>query len=238
MILEIDAGNTFVKWRLINKKGVVSRGRVKALMLNEGVPESWLEGVVKVRVSSVAGDHVNGLINTALKSIDVSIAYAYSSKACAGVVNAYVDPVRLGVDRWLAMLAAYNQCHKMCCIVDCGSAITVDYVDAEGFHQGGFIMPGLRLMQQGLLSNTAEIIVDHDCRQFDIEPGCHTSSAVSHGINYMFMSLAEKVSSEVKESGGELFVTGGDGKLFAGLVAESRYDPDLVLDGLKWSVPE
>ena len=99
-------------------------------------------------------------------------------------------------------------------------------------------MPGLRLMQQGLLSNTAEIIVDDDCRQFDIEPGCHTSSAVSHGINYMFMSLAEKVSSEVKESGGELFVTGGDGKLFSGLVAESRYEPDLVLDGLKWSVPE
>ena len=54
----------------------------------------------------------------------------------------------------------------------------------------------------------------------------------------MFMSLAEKVSSEVKESGGELFVTGGDGKLFSDLVAESRYEPDLVLDGLKWSVPE
>lgn len=236
MILEIDAGNSFIKWRLMNKDGAITRGRMKARVLKEGLPKSWLQGVQKVRVASVAGDGVNGLINDALKSLNVPVMYAQSVDACAGVVSGYVDSGRMGVDRWLAMLAAYNQCHKACCVVDCGSAITIDYLDDNGQHQGGFIMPGLRLMQQGLLSNTAEVMVDDDCRKFNIDPGSDTSSAVFHGINYMFMSLAEKVAGDVQAVGGELFVTGGDGELFSGLVGGGVLQPDLVLDGLAWSI--
>ncbi|MDP1069535.1 type III pantothenate kinase, partial [Klebsiella pneumoniae] len=77
---------------------------------------------------------------------------------------------RMGVDRWLAMLAAWQRVGQSCWVVDCGSAITLDLLDAEGRHQGGYILPGLRLMQQSLLGNTAEVRVDRDVEHYSVAP--------------------------------------------------------------------
>jgi type III pantothenate kinase len=89
-----------------------------------------------------------------------------------------------------------------------------------------------------LLSNTAEIEVDQSISDFNVLPGTHTSAAVAHGINYLFLALAERVAKELDGSrqGYQLLVTGGDGALFASLVDGATYLPDLVLDGLVWSV--
>lgn len=236
MILEIDAGNTFIKWRLLGEKGVVDRGRF--LTQSEWtVPDSW-SAISQARISSVAGEQVNQQLTALLeRASSITPQFAETCAACAGVTNSYSEPKRMGVDRWLVMLAAYNDCGRACCIVDCGSAITVDYVADNGKHLGGYIIPGLRLMNKSLLANTAEIKVDQTIEHFDLSPGTHTSSAVVHGVNYMFKALCEKIHSDLQSMGDDyrLYITGGDGELFHRLMGKGEYSPDLVMDGLAWS---
>lgn len=239
MILEIDAGNTFVKWRLLDNLDVVKRGRFLTEQLSRSIPVEWQEAVAEIRVASVAGKDINLQIEAVLSGYhSIEIRFAQTTGFCASVKNSYAQPERMGVDRWLAMLAAYNKVKRACCVVDCGSAITIDFIDVFGKHQGGYILPGLRLMKQDLLSNTAEIQVDRSISAFDLVPGRDTSAAVDHGINYLFLSLVEKVARDINKpmESYQLFVTGGDGQLFASLVEGGEYSSDLVLDGLAWGL--
>lgn len=237
MILELDAGNTFIKWRLLNKGVALQQGRLLTAEFSAQSPLTRLTDLEKIRVASVAGDAVNQKILNSFSSEFPKPQFAKSEAKCAGVTNSYADPSRMGVDRWLAMLAAYNRTGRACCVIDCGSAITIDYIADDGTHEGGYIMPGLRLMQQGLLSNTAEILVDRDINHFDISPGRHTSAAVIHGINFQFEALAEKVASDLvqNEAKYHLCITGGDGGLFQELAHLGELIPELVMDGLIWS---
>lgn len=237
MILEIDAGNTFVKWRICSDGQQIEGGRF--LTQEKCWPSCWRDGISEVRISSVAGEEVNAEIARAVESmVGLPGCFAQTTATCAGVTNSYSEPSRMGVDRWLAMLAAYNDCKGACCVVDCGSAITIDYINGAGEHEGGFIVPGLRLMQKGLLSNTAEIEVTTNASRFDLTPGVHTSAAVIHGINYLFTALAEKVQEDNEAKGRDykLYVTGGDGQLFCSAVDSGEYVADLVMDGLSWGV--
>lgn len=200
--------------------------------LNQGWPDDWSACFNIIRVASVAGEAVNQqLVDGFAGTANPAPVFARTQARAAGVTNSYQEPARMGVDRWLVMLAAYSKARGRCCVVDCGSAITVDYIEADGRHQGGYIIPGLRLMQRGLLANTAEIIVDQDPEAFTIEPGQHTSAAVVHGINYAFQALAEKIVAELGETD-RLYVTGGDGALFQHLCGRGEFVPELVLDGL------
>ena len=238
MILELDAGNTFVKWRLLDRNQVCERGKFLTAS-DEWIWPACCDHLTEVRVASVAGKDVNNRLIDQIKELSACVpVFAYTVRSVAGVENSYSDPSRMGVDRWLAMLAAYSECKRACCIVDCGSAITVDYLSDDGQHLGGYIIPGLRLLNAALLQNTAEVIVDQDIKTFDLSPGKNTSAAVTHGVNYLFDSLCQKVCSDLEalSESSALYITGGDGALFQQLAGQGKYVPDLVMDGLQWSV--
>ncbi|MEH6575572.1 MAG: type III pantothenate kinase [Amphritea sp.] len=229
-ILDIDIGNTFLKWRTNDAYG--SRGRVALTSLEAG---EWPLQVERLRVASVAGDRVNQVLREfARQRWGVDAEFAMTSAAQAGVVNSYKDPARMGVDRWLAILSAYALAQRSCWVVDCGSAITVEQIADNGQHLGGYIIPGLQLMSKNLLANTAEIIVDHSLGRFDCSPGVNTSEAVQHGINLMVRSLAEQVNKMAGDQ--SVFITGGDAELFCSLVDTFVWSPDLVMDGLELSL--
>jgi len=230
-ILDLDAGNTFVKWRVF---GTSLRGRVGHHELDH---EAWPESVDRVRVASVAGEGVNrALRDFVQRRWRLVPEFAETRASACGVVNSYTDPSRMGVDRWLAVLSAWQRAQGACWVVDCGSAITVEQLDDAGQHLGGYIMPGLQLMCQNLLSNTAKVIVDHSIEGFSAAPGVNTSEAVQHGVNLLLVSLAEKVMR--KAAGQPVYVTGGDGELFCTLADGAIWCPDLVLDGLSLALGE
>lgn len=238
MILDIDVGNTLLKWRTVELGAVLDRGRCPTARLTAVMPIEWPDHVDRVRISNVAGPAVAGLLLAYCQARwGCQPEFAVTRAESGGVVNSYADPSRMGVDRWLAMLAAYADCQRRCCVVDCGSAITVDYLEDSGRHLGGFIIPGLRLMSESLQRNTAEVLVDRTIEQFDIVPGQHTSAAVSHGINFAFKALQEKIVTDLGESAADcLYVTGGDGALFHQLAQVGSLRPDLVLEGLSRSL--
>jgi len=238
MILDIDVGNTLLKWRTVEAGVVQDHGRCPTKELTTAMPAQWPAQVERVRISNVAGPVVASLLLAYCKARwNCQPEFAVTCHQAAGVTNSYSDPSRMGVDRWLAMLAAYKDCNGACCVVDCGSAITVDYVEQDGQHRGGFIIPGLRLMSESLQSNTAEVLVDRTIEQFETAPGCHTSAAVAHGINFAFKALQEKLVRELEDDALDaLYITGGDGVLFHQLAGVGQLHPDLVMEGLCWSL--
>lgn len=73
--------------------------------------------------------------------------------ACAGghgVRNLYAPPAALGADRYAALVGARARYAVPLCVVDCGTAITIDALDAAGVFRGGAILPGLRPALAGL----------------------------------------------------------------------------------------
>ncbi|MBV0934002.1 type III pantothenate kinase [Marinobacterium weihaiense] len=238
--LELDAGNTFIKWRLLDAQGrVQARGRwltaefaADQLAQCDGVPD-------RIWLASVAGEGLNRQLAQAVEQRwGRSLQQVQTAAVSAGVRNSYADPARMGVDRWLAMVAAWNRYRQGCWVVDAGSAITVDLLDGDGCHRGGYILPGLRLMQQALLGNTAEVRVDRDVAQDSVQPGTDTSSAVAHGANLLLLSLAQQLQTGIPgcASPTRLFITGGDGERLARLLPHAEHCPDLVMDGLQWAL--
>jgi type III pantothenate kinase len=246
MILEIDAGNSRIKWRLLSDDmQILDRGVcLTTAEVQKILPQ--MESVHRVRMSSVRGsDFTSELAKSIQLRWHVDAEIARVTAAQAGVRNAYGKFEMLGVDRWLAILAAYNRSQNRCCIISCGTAITLDVVNEAGVHQGGFIIPGLSLQRKSLLENTSIRLPAESqwsSTWSSIALGCSTEDAVNHGIFTMLVSGIANfpVITEISAAGG-LYLTGGDAGIISMGLREygiDHYcDQDIILDGLAYALP-
>jgi type III pantothenate kinase len=149
-----------------------------------------------------------------------------------GVRNAYRQPQKLGVDRWLALLAAHAGYPGVSCIIDCGTAVTIDILGAQGQHRGGWIMPGLQLMTRSLTEQTAALPETDAQQARNIAPADHTRQAIVNGCVLAIVGSIEAVAARQAEPL-QLIVTGGDGPLIAEyLNVPYTLDCELVFKGL------
>lgn len=241
MILEFDAGNTRIKWRCLNPltatveaEGVVSG--VKELIIAVGADHR----VEFARLCSVrAGPDVEEIRQWIATTWGLELQIAEVSRRCGGVSNHYIEPGRLGVDRWLAMLAARQISTESCVIVDSGTALTIDVLDRDGEHRGGFIIPGLSLMRESLQANT-DIRVAAGHEELTLEPGHSTEAAVFNGTLTALIATIERVSDSITEGGQPtLYFTGGGADLLAAYTSlpKIKVVAGLVLDGLTVACP-
>jgi len=234
MILQFDAGNTFLKWR-IEGQGTITR--VLNTELAQGAMPELPDGVATVEACSVSGSEVRALVNEWVEQrYGFSVNWARTEAAQAGVTNSYQRPSDMGVDRWLAMLAGFNQIQAPVCVVSCGTAITIDWLSATGKHQGGYIIPGVGLLPRALFADTAQVKVKSDPTELRSTPGVSTEQAVRFGANLVFEALAKSVAAEVVKRQAALVVTGGDGERFVETAGMGDYQEGLVLDGLRWAL--
>jgi len=130
VILEMDFGNSRIKWRLRKAAEILVRGvtdREKGLVDIVPAIQLYRNQLKAIWVASVLDESAKVWINFwAKKNLNMVPRYAASQIKIAGVINGYDDPARLGVDRWLAAVAAYNLCHSSCIVISCGTALTVD----------------------------------------------------------------------------------------------------------------
>lgn len=237
MILDLDVGNTRCKWRLTAIDGtVVERGA------GAGIPEIELAGTPqRVRIARVAGATAEWR-QWARMQFGVDAEFARPTASACGVSNGYSEPAQLGVDRWLAVCAAFSQVCQACVVIDAGTTITADAVTGDGRHLGGYIAPGLRLLGGAVVTNTAEVAWrSEDAAATAVAPGDSTQRAVSAGIATMAVGFVERVSRELTERLAEppvIYLTGGDaGRLRPLLSFDVVEAPDLVLDGLAVVLP-
>jgi len=233
MILQIDAGNTRIKWRVLEASGVVTEGNQLTASLFSGEPLLLpvITGLTRGQISNVAGEEVVVRLCKQLGAqFGIGLEVAEVSRQVGGVSCGYLSPEKLGVDRWMAVLAAFKRTGRATVVVDAGSAVTVDVVNAQGAHKGGYIVPGLRLLQQSLWQGTKNVKVDKLASDNVYIAGTSTEEAVSKGCTLILVTLIERL---VAEHRAELVITGGDALLLAAqLAARFDYCADLVLDGL------
>ena len=159
---------------------------------------------------------------------------AQTREAERGVVNGYRQPRQLGVDRWLGLLAAREISKQALLVVDCGTATTLDAVDADGRHLGGLILPGLQLFQRCLLQETD--IPDNDESAPIASFATDTAAGIASGAMLATTSAVEAALAHLQLTGEQspvCILTGG----FASQVGRHlnvahRLEPHLILQGL------
>ncbi|MCB2428321.1 type III pantothenate kinase [Methylophaga pinxianii] len=240
MILLVDIGNSQIKWATIQSKVLAesqhfSRPKtgVKAALNKAWKP---LDGIEAVFVSNVAGDKVaTQLSEWVEKQWKLTPIFVQSEKRRFGVTNAYEQPETLGVDRWLAIVAGRQHARQVTCIIDCGTAITVDIVTEKGQHQGGLIVPGLSLMKQMLTDNTDALSNVAQESEFNLL-ATNTHSAVQAGTLYMVTATLENLINDLQQNFKDeirFLITGGDAEELIPLLPQPLlHEPDLVLKGL------
>lgn len=156
---------------------------------------------------------------------------AASSLHRAGVTNAYGDKSgSLGVDRWLALLAVAGSGQDVC-VVDAGTAVTLDVLRADGQHLGGYILPGIAMMADSLVHGTGRVRFAIRAAGDSLGLGRDTAEAVTHGALAALVALIERVGGE---DGRRLVLTGGDAaRLSAHLSCPHVVEVDLLLQGLQ-----
>ncbi|MGB7931287.1 MAG: type III pantothenate kinase [Gammaproteobacteria bacterium] len=241
-MIVLDVGNSSVKWA-IDKNGLLEGGG-RFYYRDEGFSRSAsraLEGLPAPRVlavATVAGAGMEHEISEwAGKILDTAPCYIRATKQAAGVTNAYQEPGTLGADRWAAIVAAHHDTDNPVCVIDCGTAITLDVVDAAGRHLGGLIAPGLAMMRRSLVQETAAIGPMPDGADgLQSLFSRNTIEGVNSGVMHMAGALIDRVTGEAAAGHGrtlEAVITGGDAeKLLPLLLRTPRYDRHLVLKGI------
>ena len=237
-ILDLDIGNSYTKWRVSTESGRLKNrdiGQLKNIISPN--PE-------RVRVACVAANAYKAeLVEISRLKFNCEPEFATTTIACAGMRNGYKYPEMLGVDRWLAGLAVWAQSSgNSCLVIDAGSALTIDTIDDKGVFQGGYIIPGLVMMQQGLINNAAEIICDIERAIPEDFLGIpnETAKAVQWGAGFAVTASAEKAIEVFlrRWPHGTVRITGGNGADIAErLDMIKKYSPNLVLDGLAFALP-
>lgn len=233
MILDVDVGNTRIKWQVSKNGDVIAGGTQSTISVVQGgaLEIAGVSSLQRARLSCVAGRDIAVALQGQVRSqFDIEIEEALVTARAAGVICGYKDPLQLGIDRWLAIVAAYRKHSQPVIIVDAGSAVTIDVVAEGGKHLGGYIVPGLELMHKCLMSGTERIQVESKRVHGMRIPGDTTDAAVDHGCLFLLVAMIESIVGQYQY---RLMLTGGDGLAIKNqLKVDATYHPHLVIEGL------
>lgn len=153
-----------------------------------------------------------------------------------GVRNAYDEPARLGVDRWLAIVGAVAAHGAPLIVWDVGTAATLDAVDADGRHLGGWIVPGPSTMLKSLRRWTRLPAPEALENTGAMEPGQSTSECISRGVVAAQLGALTEMTRALSKGGAakpRLVISGGAaGMLLPSLELAHVHDPWLVFRGM------
>lgn len=237
--LLVDIGNTRIKWALLQNNTFVQQGRFawRHTDLSKHLSCDWssLETPRSILVSNVAGPQpASEIAQWCEFHWSMTPRFSKVTAVCCGVTNSYSEPTKLGIDRWLAMIAAWNGLKSDVCVIDCGSAVTIDLVTADGVHQGGMITPGLSLLGRALSEHTHALAAG-EYKNLSILAN-NTSDAINSGCYQLFIGGIEYLLKKIGAQYGpalKYMITGGDAELVNRAVnITMTIDPDLVLKGL------
>lgn len=229
MILLIDQGNS-------RSKSAWWNGKRLQPALPPLAHAGFLEAICAVLsestvvwLASTAGS-AREQLTTVLRAHGATVHIARTERG-HGLRLSYAQLSRYGVDRWLALLAAREVSAGKVLVVDAGTALTMDGVDAAGTQRVSVLCPGVALMRQSLAIGTAAVAVPPVAR-FGLSAR-DTAESVNNGV---WQSLCGAVERVARQFAPELvLITGGDGALLKRRIqidAAVSYRPNLVIEGL------
>jgi type III pantothenate kinase len=229
--LDIDAGNTRLGWRLVKGDKVVLTG--SSSRDGSGLPD---HPAATVRLGSVLSEPETSALAQKLKCLYSCVWEAKVRNNVCGLRLAYEDEGRLGVDRWLAVLAAMHLTQGPLIVVDVGTAITIDEVSSSGEHLGGIIAPGSRLMLESLGWHTGRLPVLDACEGgHRLVRGRSTESCIQSGVLMSQLGLVRLYLETMAQPEASIYLTGGGASGIHPYLPVARFEAHLVLTGLDYA---
>lgn len=236
----IDAGHTRIKWARLDESGKLADPgscRIEEFAALEhilaGAPRGRIIASLQTRedparrIAELARRHGHRLHDLAAGSPAMPVEPAYSG---------------LGSDRWLALQAAWTTSREAVCVIDCGTAMTVDVVDDGGIHLGGWIMAGLDTARQALLARADRLPRDEAKAIPPETPATTTPGAIEAGSRLQMAGAIERVAAAAADRLGKnpvVWLTGGDAAAIMPLIRiDARMDENLVMHGLAMAAKE
>ena len=236
--LLIDLGNSRVKWAMKRAHEWVVGAAVPGMegLTDWAVSLADQERPQRILISNSAGPAAEATIITWCESqLGVAPKIIRSELSGFGVHNAYQNPSALGADRWLAMIAARHDSSAPAAVVDCGTVVTVDALDAVGCFLGGVIIPSNQTMCDRLLAQVTHLHADATAGSnvFNLSTGSAVANgslmAVIGGIDRTVETFIERMGQDTR-----VVLTGGNAARIAPLLrCRFSEQPNLVLDGLR-----
>ena len=231
--LLLDIGNSRLKWIWV--PSLDAPLPAAQALVHGGTPAMAVANIPLAAVDAVFIAHVTGaaheaaIIEAVQQKFGRAPQFARSSAECAGLKSAYAEATRLGVDRWLALLAQWTRARKAFCVASAGTALTFDAVDAQGQHLGGVIAPGLCAMIGATLGHTRFAVGDLGAG-FEPGLGSNVEACVRQGALHAAAGLLDRLSARHP---GTRVLAGGDAATLQPHLADVwQIEPDLVLHGL------
>ncbi|MFV0366150.1 MAG: type III pantothenate kinase [Mangrovibacterium sp.] len=233
MILLVDIGNTLCKWALADEQRIVEEGFT--VIFNECYIES-LQAKGK-QFDTVVICSVRMLSERLEEYLSVHFKYQriQHNQALPLAID-YATPETLGMDRVVAAIGARSLFPNVpLLVIDAGTAITVDYVSADGVFQGGNIAPGIQLRFQSLNEHTDKLPLVQAKAEFDAI-GKDTESAIRAGVQQGVVNELSSYVAKAREqySNLQVVLTGGDALLISkNMVENLTVEKNLIFIGLK-----
>ena len=250
LYLLFDVGNTRLKWAAVESTQKPSDQQKKLWAYSGSIsskslasPEhraEFADYIAKtlpkpdaIGFTCVAGkEAIQNLQSLFPQWSDITWKQLVGNSLFSGVRSLYQDPSQLGSDRWAAVLGARALSNANTLIINAGTATTIDLLGANGVHYGGWILPGLELMQKSLESNTAQLplaVRNESSNGF----GLSTNSAIIGGcdaaqlgaIQYA-IQLAKKMNHPVEK----VWIDGGNAKILAAEMGKSKTQSSLSIE--------
>ena len=231
-----DLGNTRLKFAPLTADGPGEARASAHAGMADGIDASALPQGTVAHVASVASPAATAALLDRLAARFARIQVARTLARCDGLRIAYAEPARLGVDRFLAMLAAHARLRGPALLVAVGTALTIDLVDADGRHRGGRIAPSPALMREALQARASQLPrAGGAYAEFAID----TDDALASGCEGAALALVERSLEQARALLGtapRLLLHGGGAPALLARLPEAQSMPALVLDGLaRWA---
>jgi type III pantothenate kinase len=182
-------------------------------------------------LASVADPVLRDQLRARLGERFARVELATSIAQCGRLRNGYAEPEKLGVDRFLALLAC-SQWQADCLLVGVGTALTVDLLAADGQHHGGLIAPSPTSMRQAIHAKARHLPVDggqiNDFANNTLDALAGGSLGAALGLIQRSLGQATARLGRVPQ----LVVHGGGAEQLLPYLFDVRHVPTLVLDGL------
>lgn len=228
----LELGNT--RWKLANYSDK------ELSFLGHGMGLNDLLSVLKqdlnepVIFASVASEDTNRILQHRLMEAGIEFKQIYTQRDYGNVVNSYHHYQRLGVDRWLTLIAAHHLYPGYSAIIDVGTAITFDLLHRDGRHLGGWIAPGMHVMQEALTAKSERIQRRSDAPSGEL--GQSTEDGLYLGCKAAAEGFIQQAYAHVKQQVEEpvqwLMTGGGLEFLHTTSIDKAQVEPHLVLEGL------
>ena len=257
MIFVIDIGNSHTvtglysgdqllgQWRMKSERGSTEDElaiRYHALFAMEGLNIADISAIV---IASVVPTLETAWLSCCRKHFATHLTspvLTVSNTTVADLIKVKMpNPSEVGADRLVNAIAAYHQFPGYLIVIDFGTAITFDCVNARCEYLGGAILPGIAISIEALAQRTAKLPHIDVSDPPDTIIGTTTieamKSGILHGYGAMVDGLVEGIKTELVDSPDlpvKVLATGGMARIIAPYSRKiDHIDPLLTLRGLK-----